>query len=64
MNYQEFIQKTNDIAQASRETKDEAIKEELRQEFYNVAIDYFNEHCTGDIDLADGETRFIPAIEN
>lgn len=64
MNNEEFIRKTDEIANLSRGTQDEARKEELKNEFFDVAIDFFNEHCTGDIQLADGRTAFIPAIEN
>lgn len=64
MDFEEFKQKTDDIVAQSRATEDPAAKEKLRDDFFDVAIDYFNEHLTGDMKLADGRTLFMPAIEN
>lgn len=64
MNLEECNRKLDEIANLSRGTQDEARKEQLTDEFFQVAIDFFNENMTGDIVLADGRTIFIPAIEN
>lgn len=64
MDIEEFIRKTDEIANLARGTEDEARKKELTDEFFDVAIDFFNEHMTGDIVLADGRIIFTPAIEN
>ena len=63
MNFEEFIRKTDEISHQARGTTDEGAQKRLKNEFFDVAIDYFNENCTGDIDLADGRTIFIGAIE-
>ena len=64
MNHDEFIRKTDEIANLARGTEDPDVLKKLNDDFFDVAIDMFNEHMTGDIQLADGRTVFIPAIEN
>lgn len=64
MNSEEFLRKTDEIANLARGTEDDRRLEQLTDEFFDVAIDFFNEHMTGDMTLADGRTIFIPAIEN
>ena len=64
MSYEEFITKTNNASQQSREAVNPAQKQNAYNAFFDAAIDYFNETCTGDMTLADGRTVFIPAIQN
>jgi hypothetical protein len=64
MDFEEFCRKTDEISNLSRGTQDEARKKQLTEEYFDVAIDFFNEHMTGDVKLADGGILFIPAIEN
>ena len=64
MSYDEFIRKTDDAAQMSRDAVTPSAKENAYNAFFDAATDYFNESLTGDIVLADGRTVFIPAIEH
>lgn len=61
--FEEYLLKSNDIVQQSRETTDPVRKESLYNAFLDAAVDFFNETMTGDVKLADGRTVFIPAIE-
>jgi hypothetical protein len=63
MNFEEFVRKTDEIRNLSRGTTDEEIKKRLKNEFFDVVIDYFNENFTGDYVHADGSVSFVGAIE-
>lgn len=64
MNFNEMCRIQDNIVEQSRSTTDPTEKEKLTHDFFDVAIDFWNENMTGDIALADGRTVFIPAIEN
>lgn len=63
MDLEEFIRKTDEIANMARGAMDDETKKRLKDDFFDVAIDFYNENLTGDISLADGRTIFIGAIE-
>jgi hypothetical protein len=63
MDNAEFIQKTNDIAAQIAETTDEETKKKLTDDFFDVAIDMWNDGIAGDVTFADGRTATIRPIE-
>ncbi|QEQ93902.1 hypothetical protein SEA_KARDASHIAN_37 [Streptomyces phage Kardashian] len=56
MDFAEFVQKTNAIADKARETTDPKIRQELNYDMIDIGIEMFNEHCAGTVRLADGST--------
>ena len=64
MSYRDYLDKSNAAVQQSREASTPQQKENAYNAFFDAAIDFFNETCTGDMTLADGSTVFIPAIQN
>ena len=63
MDNEAFNKKLNAITEESRNTTDQKRKDELYQEFFNVAIDQFNDTIAGDITTCDGRTLHTPIIE-
>lgn len=63
MDFEEFVRKTDELRNLSRGTTDDEIKKELKTQFFDVLIDYFNGNFTGDFHHVDGSVTFVGAIE-
>lgn len=64
MSYDELTRRLNAASTSSREAVTPVQAENAYNAFFDAAIDFFNETCTGDVVLADGRTVFIPAIQS
>lgn len=58
----EYIQKSEEIASKMRETEDEAEKDRLKKEWFDNAVDAFNNEIAGEVTLADGRKINIPTL--
>lgn len=61
--FNEYVDRINEVTEASRNEDDPEKKEALHKEFWRLAIDAFNEHIAGDITTVDGRVIHTPTID-
>lgn len=60
--YQDMNDRIHAAAEKARTDKGIKTEEEIKQDFFDVATDLFNEYIAGDVTLADGRNLTIPTI--
>ena len=56
------MSKINEVIEKIKTRGPEADEEALKQELFDAAIESFDEHIAGMIELADGRTLYVPPI--